>query len=268
LSPQPVRPELTIRQGEVVLVIGKPGTGKSTLAQWLLRDAGSAIVYETKGDPLEQQDWERAGFVPVHDPMDLDPHPRAMLICRSEWLQKRPGWERPGRAWSRALEHPFHRKPTAVLFDEVLRAFPVGGGHPGTHRILQQGRSFGMVPIILSQAASNIDTLLLRLAQHIFVLGPFRAGADLDYVQRATSSDVKPLARLGKRQIGWWHETAAEWTTFEPLRPDGPAELRPLLAGTVALPYPSSSLPWAARHRDFAGPPAWTVTLHTYTTSR
>jgi len=249
-------PELAIRAGETVLIIGRPGTGKTTLAGRLLESAGSAIVYETKGDPLEQSDWEAAGFQRVTHPDDLRLHARAMLTVPAAWLEDRKRWTDPGHPWSAALDHPFRRRPTALLFDEVLNVFPSRGGHPGTARLLQQGRSFGITSIILSQLANNIDTRLLRLAQHIVVMGPAPGGKDLDYLRQETQTNIKPLRTLGQRSSAWYRQGDDDWTLYEPIAQSGPVELRPFVTA-ASYPYPArAGLPrrWWERRREILTP--------------
>src|ERR1700758_4721379 len=168
--PPPPAP-VEVRPGETILLIGKPGTGKSTLGEWMVREASSCIVYDTKNDPDEQAKWVAAGFTAVEDPAELDHHARALMVCDPAWAGGPDSHRDRLHLWSRALDHPFHRVPTALVFDEVLNVFPVGGGHPGTLKLLHQGRSRGHVLIAGSQMATGIDTRLIQLAHHIVALG-------------------------------------------------------------------------------------------------
>lgn len=227
-------PDVRIRPGETVVIIGRPGSGKSTLAGWLARDAASAIVYDTKGDTEEWVTWGLAGFQPCRTLDELYEAPRAMLVVKPRWLE-RSTWSRFDSPWGLALEHPFQRVPTVLIFDEVLNVFPAQHGHLGTWRILQQGRSRGHVPVILSQLANNIDTRLLRLCHHLLVMGPCQHKDDLSYLERATSCSVAPVARLARRQVAWWTQGAERWRTYDAIDPQGPHQLRPLFPST---PWP------------------------------
>lgn len=232
---------LAILPGETVVIVGKPGTGKSTLAEWLVRGLPSVILYETKGDPDEQRAWEAAGFTRCLHPRQLRHQARAMLLVQSSWYADHDGWKSPAHPLSMALEHPFGRVPTALLFDEPT-LFPASGGHPGTHRLLQQGRSRGHVPLILTQIANHVDTRLLRLAQHLVVLGPMSNDDELTYLRRATGADIEPLRKLRKREVAWWQHEGRVWTPFLPIVPGGPLGLQPLV-DEDSWPYPAGKGP-------------------------
>jgi hypothetical protein len=220
-------PEVVIRPGETVVVVGLPGYGKTTLAEWLARDCPSSIVYSTKGDADEEAGWEAAGYVRCTSLEALEREARALLVVRPRWLDRR-SWDRLECPWGLALEHPFNRVPSALIFDEVLNVFPSQGGHPGTARLLQQGRSRGHVPIILSQLANHIDTRLLRLCHHLVVMGPCRNRDDLGYLERATLCSTARLAHLGRRQVAWWRQGDDRWRCFDVIDHAGPRVLRPL----------------------------------------
>lgn len=223
--------ELLIRRGETILLVGKPGTGKSTLAEWLMRDAESAIVYSTKGDPREDTAWQRCGYERVDDVRRLPQHARALLVAGPELLADE------GR-WGAALAHPLERVPTMLLFDEVHEVFPAQGTHPAARKLLHQARSWGHVLIICSQMANGIDTRLLRLAHHIVVLGKAAHADDLRYLERATGVGTRVLSRLQRRQVAWWNHEIEGWRVFHPIDPQGPQALQPLTT-PESWPYPA-----------------------------
>jgi hypothetical protein len=216
--PPPPSP-VEVRPGETILLIGKPGTGKSTLAEWMVREASSCIVYDTKNDPDEQAKWVSAGFTAVEDPAELDHHARALMVCDPAWTWGTDSHRDRAHPWSRALDHPFHRVPTALVFDEVLNVFPVGGGHPGTLKLLHQGRSRGHVLIAGSQMATGIDTRLIQLAHHIVALGVLE-GQQMRHLATATGSPAGRLGMLAHRQIGW-RPAGGQWRLFHAIDRDG-----------------------------------------------
>jgi hypothetical protein len=257
-------PELAIRPGETVVIVGKPGAGKTLFARWLLAGVRSAVMYETKGDAREQADWAAAGFVACTHPDELLEHARAMLVCQRSWLFDRRRWTDPRHPWSLALEHPFMRVPSALLFDEVLNVFPGTDGHPGTHRLLQQGRSAGMCSILLTQMATGVDTRLWRLAQHHFVLGPVQV-AEQPHVASATGIAVGIVRGLGKHEIAWRHEEADAATVFEPVDLAAPGLLtpRPSASDLVRAEYLRRQTPWWRRNAAPGPASQTTITILT-----
>jgi len=210
--------------GQSVVIIGRPGTGKSTLLRWLLRQVQSVIVYDSKWDPSEWVD--EPDYIITEDISDLSRYERVILRCPSSWLHDRKSWELLDHPWALALEHPMQRQSTVAAFDEALSTWPVEGGHPGTHRLIQQGRSFRVTTVVGSQLANNIDTRLLRMANQIFVLGPCKNNTELDCIFKACRVDTAPLALLKKHQIAWWQEDKDYWTIFKPLKINKPSRLR------------------------------------------
>lgn len=205
--------KIDIKLGQRVVIIGRPGTGKSTFLRWLLKDVKSIVVYDSKYDPEEwpkQKDYSIVGRA-----SELYLHARVILQCPMAWLTTSENWDSENHPWSIALEHPMRRGNTIAVFDEALHTWPVRDSHPGTHRLVQQGRSFGVTTIVGSQLANNIDTRLLRMTNHIFVLGPCRHATELESIFRATQINIHPLTKMRKHEIAWWSEERDEWIVFK-----------------------------------------------------
>lgn len=210
------RSQLVIKPGQSVVIIGRPGTGKSTLLRWLLKDAGSVIVYDSKFDPDE---WPRQpDYVLTEKAGELGAYPRVVLRCKQEWFRNPEDWSAENHPWGLALDHPMQRGNTIAVFDEAIDTWPVRGGHPGTHQLIQKGRSFGVIVIVGSQLANNIDTRLLRMANHIFVMGPCKHKTEQDALFAANHANIEPLKKLKLHQIAWWSDTRDRWTVFRPIK--------------------------------------------------
>ena len=213
-------PAVTIAAGSSVVVIGRPGSGKSTLIRWMVGQSNSVVVYDAKWDPEEE--WSLInGFHVIEHVAELGRYARVALRCPMHWFT-RSQWGTPDHPWGEALEYPLSRRNTIAVFDEALATWPGEGGHPGTHRLIQQGRSFGVTTMVGTQLANNIDTRLLRMAKHVFVLGPPLHRTDLECLTAACRLDSEPLATLKEHEIAWWHESATKWTIFRPIRRNRP----------------------------------------------
>src|SRR3979490_1669624 len=95
------RHQIRIRLGQSVIIIGRPGTGKSTLLRWLLKHVGSVIIYDSKYDPEE---WPaQTDFDIVERASELNNHARVVLRTQAEWLDNKEEWDAPGHPWSVAL---------------------------------------------------------------------------------------------------------------------------------------------------------------------
>jgi hypothetical protein len=77
--------------------------------------------------------------------------------------------------------------------------------------------SFRVTVGVGTQIANHIDTRLLRLAKHVFVMGPEAHEDDIEHVSRRTRCDPEPLRKLRKWEVAWWREGARKWTVFRPV---------------------------------------------------
>ena len=226
---------LKLEAGTRAAFIGRSGAGKTTFQRWLLGRVPSALVYDTKLDPKE---WAQdLSYQQVGHPSRLADHARAVLQVSTDWLRDTAGWRDPqagGYNWTRALEAPMRRGRTVVLFDEALLTLPHNAGHDAAHRLFQQGRSFGVTVLVGSQLANNLDTRVLRTAEHVFCWRTIHQ-TDLDEIMRARGVETATLQVLRPREIAYHHEAEHRWEVFKPVNLRHPGHLH----RRVHVPPPS-----------------------------
>jgi hypothetical protein len=212
------RPTIRFAAGTRAAFIGRPGSGKTTLIQWLLRKADSVLVYDTKMDPEEWQ--SQTDYAVTGNAGDVQRRGRHVLKVPVAWLRDVKGWGREGTDgwnWTVALDAAMARGQTWTVYDEALLTLPWQSGHPSAHRQFQQGRSAGVGTFVGSQMANNLDTRVLRLAEHVIAFR-IHHHIDREELQNALSVDCRVLSQLRDHEFAYCHESAkTAWVVFRPI---------------------------------------------------
>lgn len=158
--------------GQRIIVMGEPLSGKSTLAEKLTADAHRVLWFDMCGD------YERRGRLGVSVdelarwPALLD-DPHARIVVRpqseddnglsSEALQVLQLCERAGEAFDST-----GRGGRVLVYDEVgdYRRYSEGT----LNRLFRRGRHYGLVPILVSQVATDFPLTSRRIASHVYCL--------------------------------------------------------------------------------------------------
>lgn len=200
------QPELRLEPGLHGAVIGGTGTGKTTFMQWLLHYARSVLVYDAKyitPGRYVPGEWQGApGYQVAGHPSDAT-EARVVLRVPAAALRDTAGWKVPGSEgwwWTLALKLPMQRGETIAVIDEALGTLPANGAHHGAHELLQWGRASGILTLVGSQLANNIDTRVLRMA-HWLICFRTTNGTELGHLERSLNGlDCSVLTRLRKRK--------------------------------------------------------------------
>lgn len=208
--------------GDLTVILGLRGSGKTNLEAALLSyGAGggpvrSAVVMDSKHDPQEWTSWgPQHGYLVTADAQEIRRQPRLVYQLDQLALEDRSG-KGPGEAWSQALLWAFQRRQTVVVFDEALQTLPSQSPHPMARKIITQGRSLGVSCWVATQAPKWIDTLAVKLADHLFC---FRM-TDHDYLQdlrNLRSVDCELLAELPDYHFGYHRQGAPGWSVCSPV---------------------------------------------------
>ena len=174
-------PSFQLLPGEPVIFIGPMGSGKSRLITFLLDDAPSVVVIDSKRHPDEWGKWGPAhGYVVTSDPADISRYPRVIWQVSAHTLLDVAGFRKagsPGYQWTDGLMRIMRRGSTIVVFDELVQQLPAGHPHPSAVQILTQGGAYKLSAWGASQFANRVETMQIRGAVHAFCfqLGPFDA---------------------------------------------------------------------------------------------
>ena len=193
--------------GEPVIFIGPMGSGKSRLITFLMEDAPSVVVIDSKRHPDEWAKWGPAhGFVVTSDPADVSRHPKVIWQVSAHTLLDVGGFRKPGTPgyqWTDGLLRIMRRGNTIVVFDELVQQLPAGTPHPSAVQIETQGGAYMLSSWGASQFANRVETMHIRAAVHAFCfqLPPF--DARLIAEKRGVPLPAEPLPPYGF----WYHRT-------------------------------------------------------------
>lgn len=235
LWPSPV---LRLEPGLHGALVGGTGTGKTTFMQWLLHDAPGVVVYDAKYITPGKEvpgEWQCApGYQVVGHPAEAT-EGRVVLRVPASALRDTAGWKVPGSDgwwWTEALKLPMLRGETVIVYDEALGTLPANGAHHGAHEHLQWGRASGILTVVGSQLANNIDTRVLRMA-HWLICFRTTNGTEIGHLQHSLSGiDCSMLTKLRKRrgrrggEFAYHDVTMDDWRVFRPVDLKRPGFLR------------------------------------------
>jgi DNA helicase HerA-like ATPase len=145
----------TIKRNERVVFLGRTGSGKTTLADKLIRSIGyRTVVFDPK------HAWEFPGYKLVTE-YDPDPHTvRQLFRPRSSAAE---GWSDADgflrQIWS-------HRIPTIVYIDEITKLSTRYRTLPILEDIVRLGRQVGIGAWYASQRPRDCPTLFFTEAEH------------------------------------------------------------------------------------------------------
>lgn len=209
-------PTFQLLPGEPVIFIGPMGSGKSKLITFLLGDAPSVVIIDSKRHPDEWAKWGPPhGFVVTSDPADISRHPKVIWQVSAHTLLDVAGFKKPGSpgfAWTDGLQRIMRRARSIVVFDELVQQLPAGRPHPSAVQIETQGGAYKLSPWGGSQYANRIETMHIRAAVHCFCfqLAPF--DAHLVEEKRGVALPPDQLPPYGF----WYHRTnTPTWVACE-----------------------------------------------------
>jgi hypothetical protein len=165
-------PDYQLAPGQPALFVGPMGSGKSKLITFLLDDARSDVIIDSKRHPDEWAAWgPRHGHVVTSDPRDISRHPKVVWQVTVETLLDVGGFDKPGRPgylWTDGLKRIMARGSTIVVFDELVQQLPAGHPHASAVQIITQGGAYKLSPWGCSQYANRVETMIVRGAVHAF----------------------------------------------------------------------------------------------------
>lgn len=230
-----------LQAGDRAFFNGLPKSGKSNLTAAFLQGVQSFVVIDTKRHPGEWPAWaKKNGVLVTADPAAIsarqeagkgkpkegDPptgqllNKRLIFQISTQAIRDRAGWYKPGRPghlWTQALQNiRDRRRPTVVLFDEVLQSLPAHGSHPAGQELYEQGRAFGISCWAGTQLGNRMDTHVPRLAEHCFSMRIFHAKEE-ELLRDARGIDCSELKTLEKFHFGYHTHGMDHWEVCPPV---------------------------------------------------
>lgn len=169
---------------ERAVLVGRTGSGKTTLAEHLLRHYAFAVVL----DPKRRITWE--GFDRQESLQAVSHSKFSHVIYAPTWEEQ---WDYKPEAVEEFFRWIFHRENTMLYVDEVMRVSR-GDVIPSYYlACVTQGREIGVGVISSTQRPKKIPQVILSEAEHYYVF-PLQLSQDRDRVLEVTGETV-PLVR-------------------------------------------------------------------------
>lgn len=201
-----------IAAGDPLVIIGPMGSGKSKLITFLLDDAPSVVIIDSKRHPDEWARWGPAhGYVVSYDPAAISEHPKVVWQVTTHTLLDVAGFRKPGSmgyTWTDGLMRIMKRGNTIVVFDELIQQLPAGSPHPSAVQILTQAGAYRLSPWGATQFANRVETMIIRGAVHAFAFAQQPFDAEEIRRKRGVALPPEPLPEHGfhyhKTNTGLW----------------------------------------------------------------
>lgn len=212
-------PSFQLAPGQPALFIGPMRSGKSNLIAWLLQDAPSVVLVDSKRHPEEWARWgPQHGYIVSSDPLEIKRQPKVIWQVSMETLLDVQGWRKPGTLgyqWTDGLGRVMERGNTVVVFDELVHVLPAGHPHPSAVQILTQGGAYRLSAWGGSQYANRVETMIVRGAVHCFCfrLNPY----DLKLVSEKRGAAADGLAELPDYGFGYHLTNEPAWHVCRPV---------------------------------------------------
>ncbi len=171
-------------RSERIVILGKSGSGKSSLAKALARSASRVLVFDPIG--------EYRAPVRIHD----DPQRLYAFLCGSRAFQVAyvPG-EPLDRQFNLVCRMAYVTGHMTFIADELGQFCYANWTGPGFSKLLRQGRHNGVTTISIAQRAADIPKTATANMSRLFAFNSSEPG-DLAYYRSRLGADAMRIPNL------------------------------------------------------------------------
>lgn len=195
----PIRP-ITLpfnwKQGEHMSIIGDTGTGKTTLAAFLLRTQPFVLTIITKGDRKKIVDGKVIKTAKQFQKIDIESTPHIIL-------EPEPYLPVQQKEIYYALNHIWHEQGWCVYFDELFYLTDELKLTRVINRLLTQGRSKGITIVSGMQRPVGVTRWAISQASHN--LSFLLEGRDVLNVKDTSPLWASQISILKRREFAWFY---------------------------------------------------------------